>query len=75
MLATSRRIAAEQWPARMLLTVHDGLVFEASPAVADEIGVALKHEMERVHELSVSLEVDERLTWADARLRMCNMLK
>lgn len=58
MLATSRQIAAEQWPACMLLTLHDDLVFEAPPALADEIGAALKHEMGRVHELSVPLEVD-----------------
>lgn len=66
MLATSRRIASEQWPARMRLTVHDELVFEVPPALADEIGASLKHEMERVHELSVPLEVGIAYTWADA---------
>ncbi len=67
MLATSRRIAKEGWPARMLLTVHDELVFEAPPGVAEEIGAALKDEMERVYQLSVPLEVDIGIaeSWAD----------
>ena len=68
MLATSRRIEQERWPARMLLTVHDELVFEAPPDRAEEIGAALKLEMEHVHALSVPLEVDIGIAanWADA---------
>jgi DNA polymerase-1 len=68
MLATARRIEQERWPARMLLTVHDELVFEAPPERAEAIGAALKHEMEQVHALRVPLEVDIGIAgnWADA---------
>jgi DNA polymerase-1 len=68
MLATHRRIAREGWPVQMLLTVHDELVFEAPPDVAERVGPALKEEMERVVELSVPLEVEIGIatSWADA---------
>jgi DNA polymerase-1 len=69
MLATTARIAKEKWPVQMLLTVHDELVFEAPKGkFVDEIGAALKDEMERVYQLSVPLEVDIGVaeSWADA---------
>jgi DNA polymerase-1 len=68
MLATSRRITKDKLPARMLLTVHDELVFEAPPAQAEEIGAILKAEMEAVYQLSVPLVVDIGIAdnWADA---------
>lgn len=67
MLRTSERIAKDKWPIRMLLTVHDELVFESPPNIADEIGAALKAEMEHVYSLAVPLEVDIGIgpTWAD----------
>ena len=58
MLRTTERIAKENWPIEMLLTVHDELVFESPPELADEVGAALKEEMENVYKLSVPLEVD-----------------
>ena len=68
MLATARRIAKDKLPARMLLTVHDELVFEAPPEEAEAIGAVLKTEMEGVIQLSVPLEVDIGIAdnWADA---------
>jgi DNA polymerase-1 len=68
MLATARRIERDRLPARMLLTVHDELVFEAPPAHAPAIGEILKAEMEGVYKLSVPLEVDIGIAdnWADA---------
>ncbi|MBL9019696.1 MAG: DNA polymerase I [Myxococcales bacterium] len=68
MLATHRRIVRDKLPARMLLTVHDELVFEAPPTHAEEIGAVLKAEMEGVYQLSVPLEVDIGIAgnWADA---------
>ncbi|HEX7838685.1 MAG TPA: DNA polymerase I [Kofleriaceae bacterium] len=68
MLATARRIARENWPVQMLLTVHDELVFESPPRIAEEVGAALKQEMEGVYQLSVPLEVDIGIAenWADA---------
>jgi DNA polymerase-1 len=68
MLRTTERIAKERWPVELLLTVHDELVFEAPPDIADRVGAALKDEMERVYSLSVPLEVDVGIgeSWADA---------
>jgi DNA polymerase-1 len=68
MLATAARIAREKWPVQMLLTVHDELVFESPPPLAEEVGAALKQEMEGVYQLSVPLEVDIGIAdnWADA---------
>ena len=68
MLRTTERIAREGWPVQMLLTVHDELVFEAPPEIAEEVGAALKTEMEQVYTLTVPLEVDIGIgdTWADA---------
>lgn len=68
MLATAARIRREKWPVQMLLTVHDELVFESPPSIAQEVGAALKHEMEGVYPLSVPLEVDIGIAdnWADA---------
>jgi len=68
MLRTTERIAKEKWPVKLLLTVHDELVFEAPPAVADKLGAALREEMEGVYKLSVPLVVDIGVgeNWADA---------
>jgi DNA polymerase-1 len=68
MLATAARIRRENWPVQMLLTVHDELVFESPPAIAEEVGEALQREMEGVYQLSVPLEVDIGIAdnWADA---------
>ncbi len=68
MLRTNELIARERWPVQMLLTVHDELVFECPPELTEEVGAALKREMEQVYTLSVPLEVDVGVgdTWADA---------
>jgi DNA polymerase-1 len=68
MLRTAARIAREKWPVEMLLTVHDELVFESPPELADRLGAALREEMEGVYQLAVPLEVDLGVgeTWADA---------
>jgi DNA polymerase-1 len=68
MLRTQARITKHAWPVEMLLTVHDELVFEAPPELADELGAALREEMENVYKLSVPLEVDIGVgeNWADA---------
>ncbi len=68
MIATTKRIETEQWPVRMLLTVHDELVFESPPKLAEQVGAALKAEMEAVYQLSVPLEVDIGIAdnWGDA---------
>ncbi len=68
MLKTRERIRKEGWPVRMLLTVHDELVFEAPPELAEQAGAALQEEMRQAYQLSVPLEVDIGIAanWADA---------
>jgi len=55
--------------ARMLLQVHDELLFEAPPEDAERVAALVKHEMERVHELDVPLVVDVGIgeNWRDAK--------
>jgi DNA polymerase I len=66
------RVAAglqSSWPAaRLLLTVHDELVFEVEEASVEPFSTWVRREMEAVHELRVPLVVDvgSGLTWGDA---------
>ena len=55
--------------ARMLLQVHDELLFEAPPEDADRIAELVKREMENVHQLDVPLVVDVGIgeNWRDAK--------
>ena len=69
MIRVHDRLHAERMNTRMLLQVHDELVFEGPP---DELEVAtslVKREMEHAAELSVPLVVDVGLgsNWVDAK--------
>jgi len=66
MLAVHARLRASRLPARMLLQIHDELVFEVECAHADELGAWLVEEMEAVLQLAVPLRVDVKCgpTWA-----------
>jgi DNA polymerase-1 len=54
--------------ARMLLTVHDELVFEVVESDAKAFAEAAKTAMEKAYQLEVPLEVDVGISrsWADA---------
>jgi len=54
---------------RMLLQVHDELVFEAPPGEVDEIRAMVKSEMESVRKLDVPMVVDVGVgdNWRDAK--------
>jgi len=54
---------------RMLLQVHDELVFEAPPEEVDEIRGLVKAEMENVRKLDVPMLVDVGVgdNWRDAK--------
>jgi DNA polymerase-1 len=54
---------------RMILTVHDELVFEAPENAADEAAALVKHHMEHAVALDVPLDVDVGVgrTWKDAK--------
>ena len=57
MIDIDRRISSEMWPARMLLQIHDELVFEAEEETADVVAAAIRKSMENVLSLRVPLEV------------------
>ena len=58
MLGVSRRIAAEELDAKLILQVHDELIVEASKKDADRAAAILREEMEGAVKLSVPLTVD-----------------
>jgi DNA polymerase-1 len=68
MLRSHARLQREQVAATMLLTVHDELVFEADPSIAEQAGKLIAEEMGAVIELAVPLDVDVGIAanWADA---------
>ncbi|MBI4049213.1 MAG: DNA polymerase I [Candidatus Doudnabacteria bacterium] len=55
------RIEKELPEARMLLTVHDELVFEITPEKVDELVPKLKQIMESVHTLKVPVAVEAKI--------------
>jgi DNA polymerase-1 len=58
MISIERRLAAEKFEARMILQVHDELLFEAPSSESKELAELVREEMENVHKLSVPLEVE-----------------
>ncbi|MBV9611532.1 MAG: DNA polymerase I [Acidobacteriaceae bacterium] len=69
MIRIARRIAEEKLVSRMLLQVHDELVFEAPPAERERLQDLVKAEMQGVYELAVPLVVDAGSgpNWRDAK--------
>jgi DNA polymerase-1 len=58
MIAVETRLRREHPAARLLLTVHDELVFEVPKAEAEPVAKIVKEEMEGVADLKVPLVVD-----------------
>lgn len=58
MLAIDRRLKQEQRQARMLLQIHDELVFEVPPAELVEVSRLVREEMTLALPLTVPLKVD-----------------
>jgi DNA polymerase-1 len=58
MLAVRRRLAAELKTARMILQVHDELIFEVAEAEVEAVHTIVVEEMEGVVSLAVPLRVD-----------------
>lgn len=59
MVNVDRELVAQKLQARMLLTVHDELVFEVPPEEKDVVGSMVKRTMESVIKLDVPLVVDQ----------------
>jgi DNA polymerase-1 len=68
MIAIDREIHAQKLESRMLITVHDELVFETPPGEAEALRALVKREMEHPIELKVPLRVDSGFgkTWGEA---------
>ncbi len=68
MIAIHLRLEREGLAARMLLQVHDELVFEVAPKDVDAVKELVKTEMEGAYPLSVPVrvEIGAGLNWADA---------
>lgn len=69
MLAVSRRLQQDRHPARMLLQIHDELVFEAPLSAVPSTVQLVRHEMENAMSLSVPLVVDVSVgeNWLDTQ--------
>ena len=58
MIAIQKRLSNEKWQSKMLLQVHDELVFDVPISELDEIKKIVKYEMENAFTLDVPLVVD-----------------
>jgi DNA polymerase-1 len=70
MIAVYRRLKRERHPAKMLLQIHDELIFEAPAGEVGYLARLLREEMSGVYpSLRVPLKVDVKAgpNWADAR--------
>jgi DNA polymerase-1 len=69
MIAVHAELARAGVPARMILTVHDELLFEASRDRADQAAELIRERMEHAATLAVPLTVDIGIgdNWKDAK--------
>ena len=58
MINIHKRLIVENWKSKMLLQVHDELVFDVHNSELEKIQPMIKHEMEQAVVLSVPLEVE-----------------
>jgi DNA polymerase-1 len=58
MIRIDERLRQEKFDARMILQVHDELLFEAAPDEQEELQALVRKEMEQVHPLAVPLVVE-----------------
>ncbi len=69
MIELSRRLKAEGFRGRMILQVHDELLFEAPPKELARLGALVRECMEQAHPLRVPLKVDLKAgpNWRDMK--------
>ena len=69
MIEVDRRLRDERFESRMVLQVHDELVFEAPPAELERLSAMVREAMEDIAELRVPLEVSvgSGSDWAEAK--------
>jgi len=67
MINIDRRLAKEKFESKMILQVHDELLFEAPIKERAKLGKLVKEEMEGVHKLAVPIvvEIGSGPNWRD----------
>jgi DNA polymerase-1 len=58
MISIDRRLSAEKFETKMILQVHDELLFEAPPKEKSKLEELVREEMEGVYQLAVPLVVE-----------------
>ena len=68
MINIHKRLKVENWKSKMLLQVHDELVFDVHNSELEKIKPMIQHEMENAFKLEVPLVVDmgEGNNWLEA---------
>ena len=68
MINIHQKLTSENWKSKMLLQVHDELVFDVHNSELEKIKPMIKHEMEHAFTLAVPLDVDlgEGKDWLEA---------
>jgi DNA polymerase-1 len=58
MINIHKKLTAEHWKSKMLLQVHDELVFDVHNSELEKIQPMIKHEMENAFKMAVPLDVE-----------------
>lgn len=68
MINIHKKLTAENWKSKMLLQVHDELVFDVHNSELESIQPMIKHEMENAFKMAVPLDVEIGLgkNWLEA---------
>jgi len=68
MINIHKKLTTERWKSKMLLQVHDELVFDVHNSEIEKIQPMIKHEMENAFKMAVPLEVEIGLgkNWLEA---------
>jgi DNA polymerase-1 len=68
MIAIQSKLESENWKAKMLLQVHDELVFDVPKEEVEALQKMIKNEMENAFSLDVPLVVDMGIgtNWLEA---------
>ncbi len=68
MINIYKKLTSENWKSKMLLQVHDELVFDVHNSELEKIQPMIKHEMENAFKLDVPLEVEMEIgkNWLEA---------
>jgi DNA polymerase-1 len=67
MIQIAQRLSQEKFKSKMILQVHDELLFEAPPNELKVLSILVKDSMENAHALSVPVKVDLKAgpNWRD----------